>query len=332
MTQHRQADSAARPDAALPPEVVDSAVDWLVRLWSGTATDTERAQWQAWRAAHPLHERAWQRIEATDARLRGPLSGELASATLSRSRRAAQSRRKWLAGMAGLASAGTLAWSVHGGRTWQAWTADASTATGERRQMQLPDGTRLFLNTGTAIDLAYDDRQRRVLLLRGELLVTTAHDTAAPARPFLVETPAGSLRALGTRFSVRHGADTGDTRFTVFEGAVQARSHAGATLRVNAGEAARLTATQVRPDGPAGEGPGWDEGVIVASDMRLDAFVAELRRYRPGLITLSPEVSALRLSGVFPLDDTDRILQSLVQVLPVRVHVPVRYWVRIGPA
>lgn len=113
---------------------------------------------------------------------------------------------------------------------------------------------------------------------------------------------------------------------------MQARSHAGATLRVNAGEAARLTATQVRLDGPAGEGPGWDEGVIVASDMRLDAFVAELRRYRPGLITLSPEVSALRLSGVFPLDDTDRILQSLVQVLPVRVHVPVRYWVRIGPA
>ena len=54
--------------------------------------------------------------------------------------------------------------------------------------------------------------------------------------------------------------------------------------------------------------------------------------YRPGLITLAPEVAGLRLSGVFPLADTDRILQSLVQVLPVRIHVPVRYWVRIGPA
>ena len=72
--------------------------------------------------------------------------------------------------------------------------------------------------------------------------------------------------------------------------------------------------------------------MLVASDMRLDRFIDELRRYRPGLITLAPEVAGLRLSGVFPLADTDRILQSLVQVLPVRIHVPVRYWVRIGPA
>jgi transmembrane sensor len=72
--------------------------------------------------------------------------------------------------------------------------------------------------------------------------------------------------------------------------------------------------------------------VLEASDMRLDAFVDELRRYRPGLVQLAPEVAGLRLSGVFPLADTDRILQALVQVLPVQVHMPVRYWVRIGPA
>jgi transmembrane sensor len=126
--------------------------------------------------------------------------------------------------------------------------------------------------------------------------------------------------------------ETADTRVAVFEGAVEARSRTGELLRVDSGEAARLSATQALPAGAAGDGPGWDEGVLVASDMRLDRFVAELRRYRPGLITLQPEVAGLRLSGVFPLGDTDRILQSLVQVLPVRIHVPVRYWVRIGPA
>lgn len=322
-------DAAGRGEAALPPQVVDSAVDWLVRLWSGTATEAERAQWQAWRTAHPLHERAWQRIEATDARLRAPLGGALAAATLQRSRRKAQSRRKLLAGIAGLAGVGAAAWSSCGSPPWQAWTADASTAKGQQRAMRLPDGTQLLLNTGTAIDIAYDAGLRRVLLLRGELLVTTAHDTAAPPRPFVVDTPAGRLRALGTRFAVRHEAET---RVAVFEGAVEAHSRTGAALRVDAGEAARLDSSQAWPDGPAGEGPGWDEGVIVASDMRLDAFVAELRRYRPGLVTLSPEVAGLRLSGVFPVADTDRILHSLVQVLPVRIHVPVRYWVRIGPA
>ena len=78
--------------------------------------------------------------------------------------------------------------------------------------------------------------------------------------------------------------------------------------------------------------PTWAEGVLVASDMRLDAFIDELRRYRSGLIQVAPEVAGLHLSGVFPLADTDRILQSLGQVLAVRVQMPMRYWVRIGPA
>lgn len=322
MTAHATEDT-------LPPDVVDSAVQWLVHLWSGTATDADRAQWQAWRAAHPLHERAWQRIEATDARLRAPLGSDLAATALAHGRKAAPSRRRALAGIAGLAFAGAAAWSVSDSLPWQAWTAETRTAKGEQRDMLLPDGTRLLLNTDTAIDIAYDSALRRVLLRQGEVLITTAPDAMPEPRPFVVDTPAGRLRALGTRFGVRHGADT---RIAVFEGAVEARSSAGAVLRIDAGEAARLSRTQALPDGPAGEGPGWDEGVLVASDMPLDAFVAELRRYRPGLITLSPEVAGLRLSGVFPLNDTDRILQSLVQVLPVRIHVPMRYWVRIGPA
>ena len=71
--------------------------------------------------------------------------------------------------------------------------------------------------------------------------------------------------------------------------------------------------------------------MLVASDMTLADFVAELRRYRPGVISLAPEVARLQLSGVFPLADTDRILAALVQGLPVRVNVPMRWWARIGP-
>ena len=92
-------------DPALPPDVVHSAVDWLVQLWSGDCTEEQRAQWLDWRAAHPLLERAWQRIEATNARLRlpdarpnrAPLNGPLATATLARSLKTAQSRRRLLA-------------------------------------------------------------------------------------------------------------------------------------------------------------------------------------------------------------------------------------------
>lgn len=342
---------AARPAGAtapapLPREVVDSAVDWLVQRWSGSFGEAQQAQWLAWRAAHPLHERAWQQVEATDARLRGhgalhgALPGALAVAMLARSRPDRPDRRRALRGAAGLAALGVAAWAGQRQLPWQVWSADARTIKGEQRQMLLPDGTRLLLNTDTAIDLHYGDSLRRVQLLQGELLITTAADPLEPARPFVVDTPAGRVRALGTRFTVCHGDGVADTAYTadaathvaVFEGAVQIQGHAGATLRVDAGRRARFTPQAARETGPAGALPGWEAGVLVASDMRLDAFVAELRRYRPGVITLSPEVAQLRLSGVFPLRDTDRILQSLVQVLPVQVRVPVRYWVRIGPA
>lgn len=317
--------------APLPPAVVDAAVDWLVHLWSGEATEASRAQWQGWRAADPLHDAAWRRVEATDQRWRVRAPG-LATALAGRP---AAGRRRLLGGMAALAVAGL---AVHVGREQiaeQGWLAELRTAKGEQRRLQLPDGTQLLLNTATALDIDFGATLRRLRLHQGELLVTTAPDTQTPGRPFVVDTPAGRAQALGTRFTVRHDTDGPAARTTqvaVFEGAVELHG-TGPGLRIAAGEAARLPVGGGAAEAlPAPAAPAWADGVLVASDMRLDAFVDELRRYRPGLVQLAPEVAGLRLSGVFPLADTDRILQALVQVLPVQVHVPVRYWARIGPA
>lgn len=316
----------------LPAAVVDAAVEWLVHLWSGEATEASRAQWRRWRAADPLHEQAWRHVETTDARWRTGAPG--LSAALA-GRPLAPQRRRALGGMAALAVAGLAVYAGREQMATRGWLAEVRTAKGEQRRLQLPDGTQLLLNTATALDIDFSPTLRRLRLHSGELLIATAPDTQVLRRPFVVDTPAGRAQALGTRFTVRHDADgphAQATRVAVFEGAVELRG-AASVLRIGAGQAARLQAggmaAEALPPPPA---PAWADGVLVASDMRLDAFVDELRRYRPGLIQLAPEVAGLRLSGVFPLADTDRILQALVQVLPVQVHVPVRYWVRIGPA
>lgn len=317
--------------APLPAAVVDAAVDWLVHLWSGEATETSRAQWQRWRAADPLHEQAWRHVEATDARWRTGAPG-LAAAIASPPR--AAGRRRALGGMAALAVAGLAVYAGREQMATRGWLAGLRTAKGEQRRLQLPDGTQLLLNTATALDIDFGPTLRRLRLHAGELLVATAPDPQVPARPFVVDTPAGRAQALGTRFTVRHDADgpAGEaTRVAVFEGAVELRG-AASVLRIDAGQAARLPAGGTPMALPPPQAPAWADGVLVASDMPLDAFIDELRRYRPGLVQLAPEVAGLRLSGVFPLADTDRILQALVQVLPVQVHVPVPYWVRIGPA
>lgn len=316
----------------LPAAVVDAAVDWLVHLWSGEATEASRAQWLRWRAADPLHDEAWRRVESTDARWRTGAPG-LAAALAGRP--AATGRRRALGGMAALAVAGLAAYAGREQMAARGWLAEVRTAKGEQRRLYLPDGTQLLLNTATALDIDFSATLRRLRLYAGELLIATAPDIQAPRRPFVVDTPAGRAQALGTRFTVRHDADgpaAHATRVEVLEGAVELRGPVSA-LRIDAGQAARLPAGGGAAEAlPPPAAPAWADGMLVSSDMRLDAFVDELRRYRPGLIQLAPEVAGLRLSGVFPLADTDRILQALVQVLPVRVHVPVRYWARIGPA
>lgn len=327
--------------AHLPAPVVDAAVEWLVHLWSGTDTAESRADWQRWRAAHPQHEQAWQQIEATDTRLRGRTAGMVTAATAVTTLAGPPSprRRHALRGIGGLAVGGVAAWLGYEQLPWRGWGADLRTARGEQRSTTLPDGTRIVLNTGSALDVRYTAGLRRLHLREGEVLISTAHDTEAVPRPFVVDTPAGRIRALGTRFTVRHDGSAGEipgdaTEVAVYEGAVELSPlHApSATMRVAAGQSAWLAPGAATAPSAGAADPAWAEGVLVASDMRLADFVAELRRYRSGVISLAPEVAHLRLSGVFPLADTDRILQSLAQVLPVEVRVPVRYWVRIGPS
>ena len=113
----------------------------------------------------------------------------------------------------------------------------------EIRALTLPDGTRLTLSTGTAIDLRFDANARLVLLLAGEILVATAPDPAATPRPFRVRGRHGTVQALGTRFTVRE--DDEDARVAVFEGAVEIRPAGApdAAIRLDAGQGSRFPAT-----------------------------------------------------------------------------------------
>jgi transmembrane sensor len=69
--------------------------------------------------------------------------------------------------------------------------------------------------------------------------------------------------------------------------------------------------------------------VLYAEEMRLADMLAEVARYRSGVLRCDPAVAQLRVSGVFQLDDTDRILAVLAQTLPVRVDARTRYWVTV---
>lgn len=312
----------------LPYPVLEQAAEWYALLRSGEAAEGDRADWRVWLEADPDHRRAWSRVEAVGQRF-APIQAapdpRRAAESLWTANARTRTRRRMLTGLAG---AGLLAWAG-----WRhtpapglllAHLADHHTATGERRDVRLGDGTRVWLNTATAFDADYRADLRRLRLIAGEILI----ETAADARPFVVDTPHGRLRALGTRFAVH--LDGAETHVAVFGGAVEARPASGSILVLKAGQQTRFTAAALAAPEPADIArEAWSRGVLIARDVPLETLVRELGRYRVGHLGVAPEVAGLRVFGSFPLHDTDEALAMLSAALPVRVRRPLPWWVTL---
>jgi transmembrane sensor len=323
------ADFEAGSSVRLDADVVDRASQWLVKMWSGAATPEDREACAKWRAAHADHEIAWQRLCTLDQRLTD-VPREVAQKTLG-AERVSLKRRKAIRLLGALFATGAAGYAVHRTPAWQRYSADHRTAIGERLRLDLPDSSRVVLGSASAIDLQFDDRARRVALRAGEVLVTTAPDPAALTRPFIVTTPQGSVRAIGTRFTVRQMRND-VTQVAVLDGAVmlQPERLSAPAARISAGQKVVFSATEVHaPEAADTTIAAWADGSLVVERMRLGDFVEELARYRPGLLRCDPEIAEYRLTGVYPLEDTDRVLASVEQTLPVKVMRRSRYWVTI---
>jgi len=316
-------------EAAIDPAVVRQAAGWMARLWSEDATDEDRAACARWRAEHPDHELTWSRLQGFEDRLCS-VPGEVSRQVLRDAGRRPMSRRALCA--AGLGAAlGGAAYGVRRTDAWQIAAADQSAAVGTIRHIALPDGTRVALASASAIDVRFDRAERLVVLRAGRIMVDTASDPAPAYRPFRVQSREGIVQALGTRFSV--GQEAGVSRVAVFEGEVEVRpALGGGAARIHAGQGAAFQADRVLPAGPVQQADAsWTRGVLVVDDMPLGDFIAELARYRHGLLRCDPAVADLKVTGAFPLGNTDRALHNLSLGLPVRAVYRTRYWVTVRP-
>lgn len=316
------------PDAA-DAAVREQALAWQVLLWSGEVTAEEQRGFEHWLARHPRHRSAWQRIERSSRRLQdltgslGPatpagLAGEVLKSSAEAKRRAR--RRQLLGGLLLGAGAGACGWATQRSEVWTLARADLGTARGERLDTELPDGSRLRLNTASAVDLRFDASARRIALRLGEIEVRAAGNDP---RPFVVETHSGQVTTSAAHFVLRLFDDgpAPATQIQLFEGQAALRCQSGATEALQAVRQTRFDARQVLPPRAVDEhADAWTRGLLIAEARRLADFLAELGRYRPGVLRCDPSAAELRVSGVFPLRDTDAILATLATALPVRLR------------
>ncbi|WP_168734214.1 FecR domain-containing protein [Pseudothauera nasutitermitis] len=310
-----------------PSTPIEEAAFWYACLHAGDATERERGRWQQWLDGNPANQRAWARIqEVHDLFARVP--GKFAAPLLEQKK---VSRRAVLRSVVVALGAGLAGVETYRHFSWHEWRADLRTAVGERRREVLADGSLLYLNTGTAVDVAFDQDERRILLHAGEILVETRPDNLpGVVRPFSVHTPHGRVRALGTRFVVRLYETHSSVQ--VLQDAVEIRPALSVArpVRLAEGQGMLFDRHGVKLPQPLPTGAGaWSQGRLSAVDMRLQEFLSELARYRTGYLGCAPEAADLRVSGVFPLDDPEEALNMLVETFPVTVRRLTRYWARV---
>lgn len=308
-----------------PPDrkVFEAAASWYVQFQSQSPTPAERHAWQQWLNGDPAHLAAWNQMEQLQRSL-GTLPPDLTRRALSTT----QKRRQVLKWMLLLGGTGYLGWNVQQhtslGNAW----ADYRTSVGERRHIELADGTRVDLNTHTSIDVLFDGRQRLIRLREGEVLIHTGK--SGGQTPFYVDTRQGRVQALGTRFTVRQLSDA--TRVGVLEDrvSVSPADQPGHGRLLNAGESADFDRQNVGVNHPyRGSQAAWVEGQLIVLDARLGDVIDELARYRAGVLQCDPASARLRVSGTFRLDSTDAVLANLQATLPIQVKYFTRYWVSV---
>lgn len=291
----------------------NQALAWFAKLRNDRIGPADRAAFDAWLAADPSHRQAYAAIVSfwNSPSLQAAVGAHAALVLPTRRRRT--TIRRWAAA-AGLLLVGGWLLTVNG---WlQTWQADLVTATGEQRTFELVDGSRLTLNTDSAVKLAYSDRQRGVELLRGEAYFEVHPDAA---RPFLVETAHGHIRVVGTGFDVRQD---NTVTVNVAHGVVICTAANGANRRLSAGQRSRIgrdtVSEPVKPD--TDDNFGWLKGRLLFRDRTLAEVVAELDRYRPGAIVIAdPQLAQTRVTGNYKLDDTDTVVRNLAAVTGARV-------------
>jgi transmembrane sensor len=308
--------------------ILDEAAHWLARRHASDFSEVEQAALLRWRSKSSQHEHVWQHAQQLQSHL-GNVPAAVGMAVLNRPR-LIRSRRQLLRATALVLATPALGWLTYQHLPWRSWTADYRTATGELRTFRLADGSQVQLNTASAISVRMDHKTRRIHQHAGEILVETSQLPAFARQAFIVQTAHGQMQALGTRFIVRKHQSS--TTLSVLEGAVRVTpSHLATPVVVNAGQGLQFDGHGTEPVAALLPQPdAWTLGVLSAQNMRLQDFLAELGRYREGMLRCDAEVAELRISGTYQLRDTDSILAFLEQTLPVRRHQRTRYWVTIS--
>jgi transmembrane sensor len=292
-------------------EVSHQASVWFALMQGGTPTEAEREALANWIKADPEHAQAYAQLEslwAASALLVKP-NPPAAAAQLSR-------RRFVGLGMAACAAAVTTGATTFWLKGMGSPFADLHTSVGERRTVNLPDGSTVELAGNTAMNVDFSTTQRSVELLQGEAFFNVLPRSAGE---FSVKTQAGRVIASDGEFCL---SCDGPTAMLAVNRHTVRVINADQQTDIGEGLSLRFSANQTGPIQHAelDQILAWRSGRLVFFDKPLITVVNELQRWREGKIFIADnQLAARRVSLILNLNRPDEMLAVLSKALSVRM-------------
>lgn len=299
-----------------------AAVEWFVKLSSEDVQEADHQAWRHWMSESAANALAWQEINHTLDKFQAIPAGLGMSVLVRKQEKVDVQRRSALRNFAIFAAVALPAgWMLQ--KNLQTHY-DYATRVGERREMLLPDGTQLALNTNSAVTVNFSLNDRTIKLHHGEILITSAHIKSSKG-PLQVETEDGTITPIGTQFNVRKFDDF--TRVSLFEGKLKIQPKLNdADFYMNANQAVDMYPLAVVPnEDEQTNTPSWFNGFVEVNNLALSKLVDELSRYQPGYIVCHPDLKDVRVSGAYAIKNIDASLNSLTQTFPIKIQRVTRY-------
>lgn len=304
-----------------------AALAWLSVLHDQPDSG-DQATFSRWLLADPAHAEAyaqaqvvWELSEVAGATLADEESLVMQRylSAMDKSRRSRL--RHWSGGLA-IAACLLLMVGVFAGWQPARWVddlgADYVSAPGQVRTVVLADQSQVTLDADSAIAVNFSGGERHVQLRRGVAFFHVTHT----GEPFVVDADGGEARVLGTEFEVR--LQPGGAQVTVLSGRVGVKAGKNAAQQILTADQqiaydAGVTDAVHSVDSQARL--GWRSGWLSYYKIPLVDVVADLKRYYPGqIVLLNSQLGARKISGSFPSQDPQAVLNSLQGVLGFEQH------------
>lgn len=302
------------------------ASEWVVRL-AGQPSQEDRAAFERWRGADQRHAEAYDRVAAiwNHARRLSP-AGAPAKRTNGHSERPRAFRWGLAASLAGamlLVSALLLGPRWLPGPPPQQATMLFASAVGEIKEVDLPDRSKITLDSGSRIEASFTGSQRMLTLQEGRARFAVAQE----GRPFIVRAGKTEVVATGTLFDV--SLIEGRTAVLLLEGSVEVRpadaaeEQQPARQKLKPGEKLILSPSAAPSRQPAAPGDKvWPTRMLEFDGTPLDEAAALANRYSRVQLRLGNDaVRQLRVTGAFRAGDVAGLARSLEAAFGLRLTV-----------